>query len=560
MNSKTIKWNVKQIVVILCIGILSPFVALTQTVPQLIQGTYFGGTGFESNAHSVLQTDGSIVFLISTNSADIVTTEGAFMAVNQGGYDCWLTKLNVDGIVQWSTYVGGSYNENASGLQCDANGNIYISGTTGSQDYPTTSGSFQEDPIGSSHPFISKFDSDGQLVWSTFFDTVTSAESVRTIHLSETDQRLYFSGSGFRPGLATAGAYQDFTGNSTREILACFDLDGILIYATYMPINVGVSDVVTDANGLLFVSGTASSVIEGVNMDDAHKSVNEGYDGYIIHFDENGWPVWGTFFGGPDSDYINYLCTDFAGNLFFAGSSASDTGVATEGAYQTSVSGSQEGCLGKFSPSGELLWATYFGTSQNWEGINSLDCSSNKLYVSLNTELPAIVTLSENTYQENPGGGFNEQVIAQISEAGNFEWVSFLGGNDYEEITSMTVRTTGELCITGRTSSSNNIATANGQDATLDGYDDAFLMVFDPTVCIYGGTDPNATNYFADATCDNGTCFIATEFDLNSDGVTDILDFLLVLDQLGCIENCSGDLNADGMVTIDDLLIIIGEL
>jgi large repetitive protein len=76
-----------------------------------------------------------------------------------------------------------------------------------------------------------------------------------------------------------------------------------------------------------------------------------------------------------------------------------------------------------------------------------------------------------------------------------------------------------------------------------------------------GCTDPEAANYNAAATCDDGSCsYLGGDF--NGDGVVSIEEFNIVLGNFGCTSPaCSAsDLDNDGMVGMSDLLILIGNM
>jgi hypothetical protein len=537
----------------------SPFL-FSQTSPALLYGTYLGSIGTQTNVHSTLLPDGSIILFASTQGAEDLATAGAFMEQTQGGYDCWLTKLNADGTVIWSTYFGGSNNEAAQEVESDSFGNIYISGESGSNNLPVTSGAFQETPVGISHPFLAKFNSNGELIWCTFFDTITSADGIGDLKWSESDQRLYFLGYSFMTGLATSGAYYDFTGNGTNSLLASFTASGSLIYATYVPSQFGPNSIAVDPFGQVYLGCNTNQLVD-INFEGAYKSVNEGHDGLVVRMDNAGWPQWGTYFGGDDYDAIYTIDCDAEGAVYFGGSTSSVSEIATPGAYQSTIVGINEGMVGKFSPDGELVWSTYFGTSSDWDGVSELYWGAdNYLYLNMYITLPASLLVSPNTFQPEPGGGSNDQIIARITVGGVFQWVSFLGGEEWDLTNDISIMSNGEMLITGSTGSQNNFTTANAIQPDLEGLEKAFMMVFDPTYCVYGCTQPDAFNYNVLATCDDGSCLVPDGNDLNGDGVIDVQDLLLLIEEFGCLSDCLFDLDGDGIVGVQDLIIMMGEL
>lgn len=531
-----------------------------QTSPELLYGTYLGSSGYQLDVHSALLPEDNLVIFSSTSDADDLGTEGAFMNQPQGGSDCWLTKISVEGVVLWSTYFGGTNNDSAKSVVCDAEGNIYIAGESESNDLPVTIGAFQEMPVGSYHPFLAKFDGNGALLWCTYFDSLTGAEGVYDLVWSDSDQRLFLLGHSFSGGLATPGAYFDLEGNGTVPLLAAFTGSGSIIYITYLPWQFGTNSIALDVNGNVYLGGSTNQLVD-INFEGAYKSVNESYDGLIMRMDDTGWPVWGTYFGGEGLDHINTLTCDSEGDIYFGGSTNSLTEIATPGAYQSDVVEMYDGMLGKITSDGQLAWSTYFGTNNDWEAATKIIWGADDyLYLLMHEELPVDLTVSPNTFQAQAGGGPVDYLMVRITGEGQFQWVSFLGGENMELADDVAITTNGEMIITGATDSSTNFATEDAIQPNLEGNFNAFLLVFDPTYCIYGCTQSDATNYNSLATCDDGTCFVSEGSDLNGDGVTDINDLLLMMEEFGCIADCLADLDGDGIVGMLDLMMMIGEL
>ena len=133
--------------------------------------------GYHSDSIAV-DGAGNAVVAGDTYSASFPTTAGAYQVTGVGA-DAFIVKLNSTGAgVVFSTYLGGSYDTRASGVALDTAGNIYTTGMTESQDFPTTSGAFQpqsydvgnnKDDSGSD-AFVTELSADGsRLLYSTYF-------------------------------------------------------------------------------------------------------------------------------------------------------------------------------------------------------------------------------------------------------------------------------------------------------------------------------------------------------------------------------------------------------
>jgi len=105
----------------------------------LFYSTYLGGSGQENGKEIAVDAAGSAYVTGSTNSTNF-PTQSPYQAKNQGHNDVFVTKLTPAGnALSYSTYLGGSSNDYASGMAVDAAGSAYVTGYTQSTDFPTQS-------------------------------------------------------------------------------------------------------------------------------------------------------------------------------------------------------------------------------------------------------------------------------------------------------------------------------------------------------------------------------------------------------------------------------------
>lgn len=118
------------------VGLIDAFVAkLNPGGSAYLYFTFLGGSEPDS---------GNAIFVDSANNAYVSGSAGAgFVLVNAlqptfaGGDDAFVTRLNSNGVVTFSTYLGGSNAETATGVAADTTGSIYLSGFTSSTNFPT---------------------------------------------------------------------------------------------------------------------------------------------------------------------------------------------------------------------------------------------------------------------------------------------------------------------------------------------------------------------------------------------------------------------------------------
>jgi hypothetical protein len=151
---------------------------LNPTGSALVYSTYLGGRGEEQSLGIALNTAGNAFVAGRTRSDDFPTTKKAYQPEYGGGEaDAFVAKLNRKGSrLVYSTYLGGSaYDDNFGGLAVDGGGNVYLTGETRSDDFPTKR-AFQ-DTYGGTYPlpppvgdaYVAKLNARGKkLVFSTY--------------------------------------------------------------------------------------------------------------------------------------------------------------------------------------------------------------------------------------------------------------------------------------------------------------------------------------------------------------------------------------------------------
>ncbi len=134
----------------------------------LVYSTYLGGSGDDLGYGIAVDAQGSAYITGSTTSTNFPTKNPLQGTLGGGFEDAFVTKLNAAGdALVYSTYLGGSGGDAGSGIAVDAQGNAYVTGSTGSTNFPT------KNPLqtlsGSFDAFVTKLNAAGDaLVYSTY--------------------------------------------------------------------------------------------------------------------------------------------------------------------------------------------------------------------------------------------------------------------------------------------------------------------------------------------------------------------------------------------------------
>ncbi len=266
-------------------GIRTSFVTkLNSAGSALVYSTYLGGSIREIGTGIAVDGSGSAYVSGTARSIDFPTTPGAFQRVNKGsGFypdNAFVTKFNASGsALVYSTYLGGTNGNSASGIAIDGSGNAYVTGLTDSADFPITPGAFQrvnpQPGSGYGTSFVTKFNATGSaLVYSTYLGgTVGGSEGILD---GSAGIAVDSSGNAVLAGHAcsinfptTAGAFQRVNRAQGRGYGNAFvtklNATGTsLIYSTYLGGSGGVSNdqangVALDSDGNVYVTGYAYS-------------------------------------------------------------------------------------------------------------------------------------------------------------------------------------------------------------------------------------------------------------------------------------------------------------
>ncbi len=203
-----------------------------------------------------------------------------------------------------------------------------------------------------------------------------------------------------------------------------------------------------------------------------------GTDALIVKFNPDGVRVWGAYYGGTGNESGQAIEVDAQGNVYAVGATESSTGIASPGAFQTLYnSGNSDAFLVKFRPDGTRIWGTYFG-GPAYEFCNDLaiDASGNIFITGWTISSTGIATpgTHQPVYSDRLDG-----FVAKFNAGGARLWSTYFGDTGFDLGLSAVTDASGNVLVSGWTSSTSNIATAGAfQTAYGGGEADAFILKF----------------------------------------------------------------------------------
>src|SRR3989454_8208235 len=191
------------------------FVAkLSPAGSDLLSSTYLGGSGTEGGGGLPVDAMGQAYLAGSTSSADFPTVNP--MQPTRGGpsdlFDAYVAKLDPSGAaLVYSTYLGGSADDGASGIAVDTVGDAFVLGATGSTDFPTLN-ALQPARAGRNDAFVASFDPTGAIRYSTYLGGSRDEEPFGIS--VDTSGSAYVTGGTTSSDFPTANPFQVMTGNT----------------------------------------------------------------------------------------------------------------------------------------------------------------------------------------------------------------------------------------------------------------------------------------------------------------------------------------------------------
>lgn len=458
--------------------------------PTRLWGTYYGGSAYWGDYGRAVATDGSgnVYMVGETASTNAIATAGAHQTVNSlGTRDAFLVKFNNNGERQWGTYYGGTGAELGLSVAADSDGKVYIAGNTASATSISTPGAHQVAYGGSYDGFLVKFNADGVRQWGTYYGG-SSIDYGTNIAIDPLDNIYLVGETGSASGIATSGSHQSvIPGPHYQSYLAKFNAAGVRQWGTYYGHSSGMSQgrfVHADLSGNIYMGGTTRAT-SGIATSGTHQTVYGGGpsgsglgDAFLVSFNANGVRQWGTYYGGSNQEDGLSATTDGSGNVYLTGYTTSSNAIATTNAHQTAYGGSTDAFLVKFSDTGVRQWGTYFGGSSSEYSWDVNADGSDNVFITGETASVTGISTA-GSHQPLYGGGYKEAYLAQFSHTGEQLWGSYYGGNGEDYGKGITIHPPNNLYLVGNTGSNESISTPGAHQPNRGGYDDAFIVKFE---------------------------------------------------------------------------------
>jgi len=480
------------------------------------------GAAIDGLGDLVLRADGSevrlrkpVVYQEHDGRRAVIPTRYVLKAERQvafevAAYDA--TKpLIIDPVLAYSTYLGGSADDQGLAIAVDAQGNAYVTGDTGSADFlqgdpfPTTSGAFRTTPAGI---FVTKLNADGSALLYSSYLGAAGSDFVSGIAVDAAGNAYVTgftdSGNAFRldaPFPTTPNAFQEIPGGSGDAFVTKLNATGsALIYSTFLGGD-GFDDgfaIAVDPNCSIncsaYVTGQTFSPNFPTTPTNAFRTALLGADAaFVTKLNATGSAlVYSTYLGGSGDDFNEgfAIAVDAQGNAYVTGSTTSPNFPTTSGAFQTIFGG----CGTCFFPVADafvakvntlasgfasLVYSTFLGGSDDDGGSGIAVDAAGNAYVTGSTASADFPTVG--AFQPGFGGSFDAFVTKLNATGTALVYSTFLGGGDDDFGSGIAVDAAGNAYMTGSTASADFPVTVGAFQLGFGGSFDAFVTKLDAT-------------------------------------------------------------------------------
>ena len=405
----------------------------------LSYATYLSGTDSEKALGIAVDNSGNAYVTGFTRSIDFPTAN-AVQPANRGTADIFVSKLNAAGTALiYSTYLGGSDLDVASGIARDNAGNVYITGYTASTNFPVSPGAFRSSLKGAAYDaFVTKLSPSGALQYSTYLGG-SDLDSANAIAVDATGN-AYVAGFTCSTDFPVMAAFQPALNGAPGGCFAGWDAfvskvnpnGSGLVYSTYFGGNDKdqANGIAVDSQGRASITGfTRSANLPTIGF---QLSPYKGAaDAFVARFASGGSLDYSSFIGGADDDEGAAIAVDASGALYATGFTASSD-FPTTNAFQPSSHGDEDAFVLKLAidPGGASVvvgYSSYLGggESDRSQAI-AVDANGHAYVTGSTTSLDFPLRLATQPVLK----GTRDAFVAEVTSAGALKYSTFLGGND----------------------------------------------------------------------------------------------------------------------------------
>jgi len=327
--------------------------------------------------------------------------------------------LVIDPSVEYSTYLGGSSNDQGNGIALDSAGNAYVAGLTRSTDFPTLNPQVTKKYAGgTADAFVTKLNAAGTaLIYSTYVGG-SDTDQANSIAVDGAGN-AYVTGDTISNNFPVQNPFQ-LRNKGANAFVVKLNATGLLVYSTYLGGTGRNGDsgkaIAADASGNAYVGGmTSSADFPAKNPIQSLKGIENAF---VTKISSDGSALlYSTFLGGTGVDYATAIAVDASGSVYLTGRTLSTNFPVTNSIAKpvTPTGLILFAFATKINPAGSaLVYSTLLGGNSDSVGTGIAVDGSGNAYIVGNTAASDFPTLKALFPSITATSGF----VSKINPAG----------------------------------------------------------------------------------------------------------------------------------------------
>ncbi len=433
--------------------------------PVLTFSIYLTGNG-----QNIIQAIGidklGFIWVAGTTVATNLPVANHIQATNGGASDLFVVKINPDAKVGaqilFYTYLGGNGNDTLGGMAVGPNGDVYLTGSTQSSNFPTHN-PVQSALKGTSDAFVVWINTSRTLGYSSYLGGTGTDSGVGITYNSK--GKIFVTGGTASTDFTVTGGFQTANAGQQDAFVAEIDpsLSGsaTLAYSTYLggsgwDIGRGIA---VAPDGTLWVAGGTYSHNFPQRGNSYQRSSKGAGDAFVAHIN----PAAGssaleytTYLGGAEQDEAKNVLVDPAGQVIVSGWTLSPNFPTTQNAFQTEYGGNADAFVSILdtTKTPQLVYSTFFGGSAPDVPFDLKQDAAGNLYLAgftMSAGLPTTPNAAQSAFDLNMDAFALRFDPATAGPAG-ISYLSYLGSDGLQVGYGIDFDAKGDIYLVGYTS------------------------------------------------------------------------------------------------------------
>jgi hypothetical protein len=345
---------------------------------QILWSHIIGGSS-NTRANAVAVDKMGNVYLAGTTGARDFPLLKPVQDKQSGLNIAFLMKFDTDGVLQFSTYLGGDRNEEGLSVAVDSQMNIYLAGRASSTNFPVKNAMQPQMAGGGQDAFVAKFGADYSLQWATYLGGAAGTDNIYSIAVGP-DDALFVTGESMSAGLATENAWIRLPVSYSSFVAKLRPAGNGIEWLSYVGHRSGYTKaqaIAVDAQGRAWVGGITSAKTWPMTENAIQPNYAGGHrDGFLLRMSADGSSAeYATYLGGsltgaadPD-DTVEAIRVDSHGHIYVTGETMSGDFPTKRSVQQFPGGGTESYLLRLDADNKQIVMSTFWGGSKRETGL-----------------------------------------------------------------------------------------------------------------------------------------------------------------------------------------------